>query len=95
MGLKRLALHAGILHIEYQGNTLEIHSPLPQDLSTVFENMPWWNTALLTQPSLGLPSLTNISDELRSKYLLVPARVKQGSGKSSNKVWCAPPQYHW
>ena len=65
MGLKRLALHAGILHIEYQGNSLKIHSPIPQDLSTVFENMPWWNTALLTQPSLGLPSKIVLTNNFR------------------------------
>ena len=65
MSLKRLALHAGILHIEYQGDTLEIHSPLPQDLSTVFENMPWWNTVLLTQPNLILPSKIVLTNNLR------------------------------
>ena len=62
MGLKRLALHAGILHIKYQGRTLEIHSPLPQDLSTVFENMPWWNTALLTQPRLSSSSKIRLTN---------------------------------
>ena len=63
MGLKRLALHAGILTgIKHK---LEIHSPLQKDLSTVFENMSWWNTALLTQPNLSLPSKIVLTNNLR------------------------------
>lgn len=58
MGLKRLALHAGILHIEYQGQTLEIHSPIPHDLSTVFENMPWWKEVIAIEPKLVLNAKT-------------------------------------
>ena len=56
MGLKRLALHAGKLHLQYQDHTLAIHSPLPEDLRIVFESMPWWNQVVTTRPELINPS---------------------------------------
>ena len=64
MGLSRLALHAGIVNIEYQGIILEIHSPLPEDLRTVFMNMPWWNNAVTNQPKLITPSCTHLTNSL-------------------------------
>ena len=52
MGLKRLALHAGALRIEYQGNALDIHSALPEDLQNIFKNMPWWKEVIAREPRL-------------------------------------------
>lgn len=52
MGLKRLALHAGILNILYQGQRLHIHASLPEDLLSVFKNMPWWDDVVESQSKL-------------------------------------------
>ena len=64
MGLKRLALHAGKLHLQYQEHTLAIHSPLPEDLRIVFENMPWWNNAVTNHPKLITQSSTHLTNNL-------------------------------
>ena len=52
MGLKRLALHAGVLSISYERHNLHIHAPLPEDLRTVFEKMPWWDEVVETHSKL-------------------------------------------
>ena len=51
-GLTRLALHAGVITLPYQGGTLNIHCPLPKDLMDVFSEMPWWKQATQTCPLL-------------------------------------------
>ena len=52
MGLSRLALHAGVLNILHQGQRLDIHAPLPEDLRTVFKQLPWWDEVVKTQSKL-------------------------------------------
>lgn len=52
MGLKRLALHAGVLEISYDNQILQVHSPLPEDLHTVFISVQWWRDAVMRQQKL-------------------------------------------
>ena len=64
MNLKRLALHAGILEIPYDNQLLHLHSPIPQELQTVFTSVPWWDSVVTSEPKLtALPrtELTNLN----------------------------------
>lgn len=51
-GLKRLALHAGIIHVQIQNRIITVHCPLPEDLQSVFTQLPWWQEAIDNQPLL-------------------------------------------
>ena len=43
MGLSRLALHAGKLELSIDEKAIVVHSPLPQDLRNVFEQIEGWD----------------------------------------------------
>lgn len=62
MGLYRLALHAGCLKIPYNNQLLNLHTPIPKDLRTVFEQVPWWNEAVTIEPKLKLSSQVQLTD---------------------------------
>ena len=55
-GLTRLALHAGTIILPYNGTTLHVNCPLPNDLTTVFAGMPWWEQTTQTCPLLIAPA---------------------------------------
>ncbi len=50
MGLSRLALHAGVVKLFIQGTHWSIQSPLPADLTQVFEQLPWWRSIVEQHP---------------------------------------------
>jgi len=57
-GLHRLALHCFSLHIPLPtGEIIDATCPLPDDLSRVFKELPWWEEANARFPPLGLPAL--------------------------------------
>ena len=62
MGLSRLALHAGCLKIPYNNQPLTIHTPIPKDLRTVFEQVPWWDEAVIIEPKLKLLPQVQLTD---------------------------------
>jgi tRNA pseudouridine65 synthase len=53
-GLRRLALHCHSLHVPLpDGTVIEASCPLPQDLSSVFQQLPWWEEAVAHFPALA------------------------------------------
>lgn len=62
MGLSRLALHAGCLEIPYNNQQLTLHTPIPEDLRTVFEQVPWWDEAVTIEPKLMLTSQVQLTN---------------------------------
>ena len=61
MGLKRLALHAGVLDIPYIDKQMRLHTPLPKDLRIVFEQVSWWNMATSIEPLLVASSKVELT----------------------------------
>lgn len=62
MGLSRLALHAGCLEIPYKNRVLILHTPLPNDLRIVFEQIALWDNATTIEPKLTMASNTTLTD---------------------------------
>ena len=52
-GLLRLALHCFELDLVIDGEPVLVRAPLPEDLSTLFRRMPWWEEAVRHHPPLG------------------------------------------
>ena len=52
MGLHRLALHCYAITLTYQDTTIDVFSPLPDDLRMVFSQLTWWDLACTKEPSL-------------------------------------------
>lgn len=65
MGLKRLALHAGCLEIPYNNEQLTLHTPIPEDLRTVFEQISWWDEAITREPKLICLSAMTLTDSFK------------------------------
>ena len=57
-GLRRLALHCFSLYIPLpDGTVIDVTCPLPNDLRSVFEQLPWWMEASERFPKLTLPPI--------------------------------------
>ena len=50
-GLERLFLHCAALSLTVDGQPIVIRSPLPPDLRTVLDPVPWWTSGCLDAPS--------------------------------------------
>ena len=53
-GLSRLALHCYSITLCYQEEVLSIFSPLHNDLSVIFQQIPWWKDAVQNEPLLEI-----------------------------------------
>lgn len=65
MGLKRLALHAGVIDIPYNDKQMRLHTPLPQNLRIVFEQVPWWDETVKREPKLVCLSTMKLTDSFK------------------------------
>lgn len=56
-GLSRLALHCYSITLCYQDEELSFFSPLHDDLTNVFRQIPWWKEAVRNEPRLEIKAL--------------------------------------